>query len=44
MDNFFDWLRHWVDKIAEMFKNTKEWLNKVFPQEGSVTTEGETDA
>lgn len=31
MDNFFDWLEHWVDMIAEMVRNTKEWFNKAFP-------------
>lgn len=41
MDNFFEWLRYWVAKIVEMVENTKEWLDKAFPQEDA---EGETNA
>lgn len=33
MENFFDWLRYWVEQIIEMVANTKEWFAKAFPSD-----------
>lgn len=32
MEQFFDWLRYWVEMIVEMVKNTQEWFAKAFPE------------
>lgn len=42
MENFFNWLRYWVDMLIEMFNNTQEWLEKAFP--GEEEAEPSTEA
>jgi len=39
MEQFFDWLRYWVEMIIEMIENTKEWFAKAFPAEEETTAE-----